>query len=695
MKITWLDSALKGFFFLILALFALASPLGNATEIQVNNYTFKDLGWSNSVTLNGYAPSNILFLPIPKTPSPLKATLHLKIAFSASLADSSRLEIKFNQTVLRTIAPPSTGSYVDLDIELPLTNLSDQWQELNFVAYLRSANSLCTPDVWIYVLPESTLSISVNQSVFSGTLNAIDQLFLNTNSINPISLLLLLSSPRSESLFLAFDVAQRLGQLTQNSKLSLNTAFMNFSSQQLNSQNVVLIGTAQELNQYPIYSQQIEQKLNETLQQDKGYILLEPSPYNPFNGLLTFTGADFAALHKAVAAFMAPDFDKIIAGHVASIDSVEVVAPKNTTLNWENTTLTALDYSDQTVMGLGHHTLSYTISLPTDEQPRSANIKTLITYPAAPGNNLSQITLVMNGQKQSVLQLSENHTQWSTQINSKALKPGANTLEYVFDLHLEHEECTMQNYNQIWATIYSDTEITILFDKHYPFAALNQFPVPFSGEINVILPNILSAEDISDLNRLFFKLGQLIPAKLLSLKYYKAADVDEPFIRLNNVLLYGTPNSNHWVQFALQFMPVSLENNNRVLKLPNEHIAAQVDHSTGLLELMNSPWHSQRSVFVLTGTDQKGLGKALNHFIDDSSRLKLNGNIAFINVDNSVEVINTDKGRYVSLKDQFSNWLINQTRNIIFFIKYYPQIFAYLLVFLVPLLIFIKRYKKK
>ncbi|MBA2656009.1 MAG: cellulose biosynthesis cyclic di-GMP-binding regulatory protein BcsB [Tatlockia sp.] len=135
---------------------SLESQVGKTSS---NTFSFKQLNWDRSQTLNGYKPNYTFFLPISKRAKPLTAKLHLKLAFSPLLTQGTRVNLKFNQTLIRRLEHvPDSNHEQSWDIKLPLTQLSQNWQALNFSAFLVSTKSLCDLAIWIYISPESNLT---------------------------------------------------------------------------------------------------------------------------------------------------------------------------------------------------------------------------------------------------------------------------------------------------------------------------------------------------------------------------------------------------------------------------------------------------------------------------------------------------------------------------------------------------------
>lgn len=686
------------FIALIVSCLCFADPVIPEPQTTTDTYTFKELGWDKSATLNGYKPGYTLYIPLAQYLNPQKAVLHLKLAFSSSLTEDTRLEIKFNQTLIRTVSVPADISQeLNLDIELPLTQLSADWQALYFSANLSSMKSLCNPDNWIYISPQSSVTVTTLGLPFKGTLNQIDTLFINPISIKPKSLMLLLpKNPANQEIFSLLRIALQIGKMAVNNKVVLQSDFLNEPDAQ-KTDNLILVGTTEHLFKdtgLQLNTLTSNPDVNEALINHAGIILLSPSPFNPFRGLLTFTGIDYSSLNKAVSAFLTPEFTKLASGSEAIIDKVQVQDVINDIGDWYQTTLDNLGYSDQSVSGLGRHELSYTIALPNARTPTNATVKTLITAPPFKLKDHSQVTLLVNGLKQSSFRLTQPHSSWEAQIDSSAMKPGINKLEYLIDLHLEDEHCSRENYDEIWATIHAATEFNTQFLSKSPQAMLSQFPVPFSSEATIILPDQLSRTDINNLTQLVFKFGQLIQPQSLSFNFLTSSEANEEFIRNHDIILYGTVANNPWIKFASDYMPVQLEGNSRILISSQKKIQFGGERFTGLLELVHSPWCEDKNVLLISGDNQAALSQTVAKFIDDKSRIALDGNIALINADSSVELLKSDDTRYFSFKNQIKRYLITIGKNTLYYVQNNPQIFIYLIALLVPLYIFFRQRKK-
>ncbi|RUQ81566.1 cellulose biosynthesis cyclic di-GMP-binding regulatory protein BcsB [Legionella septentrionalis] len=667
-------------------------------KTATNTYTFAELGWDNKVTLNGYAPVHTFYLPIAKKINPQKAILHLKVNFSPLLSEETRLDIKFNDTILRRISlPADVTQELSLDIELPPSQFSKDWQALEFMAYLAGSANLCNPNLWIYISPESSITITSISTPFSASLNQLPGLFVNPATLGPVPLMLLLPpQTNQQEIFSLLNLSLHLGSLSNNRKIMLNVKSISELTTEEKNQNLILIGIIEHLGLNTLTSSILAKPaIRGNQQQNSGFLMLAPSPFNNLYGLLTITGNNFAALHKAIEALFMPEFSQMATGQTAIVHQVKQNDEEKVIPNWYQTSLKKLGYPDQSVSGLGKHKLTYDIPLPNNRTPTGSKVKTYITAPGFTGKDSSQITLLVNGLKQSSFILTQEHSAWNVDIDVDAMKPGVNTLEYIINLHLKDERCTLINYDQVWATIHSETQFDTLFFEKFPQATLNQLPVPFAKEITLVVPAQLSKQDISNLTHFMFTFGRLMQPNFISFNFLDSATATEEYIRTHNIILYGTAAKNPWVQFAFDYMPFRLKNNERNLMLSQKTLTLEGQNATGLLELVSSPWSETHAVFLMSGTDEAGLAQAVNTFTDDKLRNDLNGNIALINSDHSVQIINSDDARYIPLKNQVWLHIKNWARNSLFYVTHHPQVFIYLFVFLVPLYIYLRRRKKQ
>lgn len=141
-------------------------------------------------------------------------------------------------------------------------------------------------------------------------------------------------------------------------------------------------------------------------------------------------------------------------------------------------------------------------------------------------------------------------------------------------------------------------------------------------------------------------------------------------------------------------MPVQLGQNSRLLKFPQKQMQISGEQTTGLLELMPSPWSERHAILLITGSNEQGLNLAVNTLTNDKKRLELNGNIALVNSDASTEILNSYDNRYISLKERISIRLSNFFKNIFYYLENHPQVFIYLIAVLVPFIILFRRRKK-
>lgn len=696
----------------LLALFFLqtafaAPPAADETNAMAfsggitKTYPFSQMGWDSAVTLNGYQPDYTFYFPTGRQQKMQRAVLHLKLSYPQSLSPDTSIVIKFNQSIISQLSIPASSSTTtsEWDIELPVNQFNKDWQAINFSAHLVSSKNLCDPAIWIYISPETSLTLTYETLPFTGTLNQLPLPFINPTSIDPVPTLLVLpKAPTNPEILALFQVVQRLGQLAGDSKTKLQsiTADQLTDAQQKNN-NLLFIGLANQLFNTPGYFQdalKTNNQVQSALHDKAGVIMLTQSAMNPMFGLLVLTGADLLSLQQAVSAFLTTEFTQLTAGQLAVINQISLKPRTPDRHPWYRATFKKLGYDNKSVSGLGSHKVSYKIPLPADRIPGNATLKTYITAPVLPGQALSQITLLVNGQRQSTMWLKKEQSSWSIDIKADLLKPGDNILDFLIELHQDNEECTRKNYYETWALIQSASYFEGSFQDGTPKATLNQLPVPFGDSFSIILPDNLSNETISNLTDFFFTLGNLFLSTTQTIEIKTANSVDEDYIRNHSLIIIGTPATNRWIPFTLDFLPVQIEDTSRILNTKKQYIQTTSDLTTGLLELVQSPWSENNAVLIITGNTEQALTRALQSISDNKIRATFNGNVVFINSDESFGVISSYGNRYLNLKHRFTRFIYNVYRNTLYTLKYHPQILIYVLAFIVPLVILYRRRKK-
>lgn len=138
--------------------FSPLNPSKSPNDVTTSTYTLKELG-GDAMILNGYQPVYTFYLPLAQSLHPQKVILHLKVKFSPLLNDETRLDIKFNQTLLSRVSlPADTSQELNLDIDVPLNHLLNDWQAFDFNAFFFGNSNLCNPNLWIYVSPQSSIT---------------------------------------------------------------------------------------------------------------------------------------------------------------------------------------------------------------------------------------------------------------------------------------------------------------------------------------------------------------------------------------------------------------------------------------------------------------------------------------------------------------------------------------------------------
>lgn len=666
--------------------YALDTPTTTATT---SRYTFKALGLDESISLNSFRSSRTVYVPVQKNQRILDMQLHLILAFSPKLTQNSLLKVYFNQRQIQSITAPFTNAEVEHTLTLPVPPYhTSAWQPLVFSAQFNPLQTFCDPESWIYISPKSYILLRYVEKPFTAKLNALPYPFINKDSpnttFNEIVTAAKASLPEQlAALYAAF-------YLGQNSKdIPTSLSYANDQEQKASPRyNRIFVGWDKSFvtTQFPKVT------LKNTATADTGILAIQASPKNPAKAELLLGGSSAAGLMKAVQSLADPQYTAVMPGETAEITDLKTLAPAQDISQFFSTSFQKLGYDNQSVSGLGRHKITYEIPMLNNKTTLNAQVKTNITAPIGEGKQY-HITLLLNGQKQATTRLQDYHTQWTVSLAKAAFKPGINSLSYWIDLHQAQENCSPQEFDLNWITMYANSEFSAQYQNAYPKANLNDFPVPFAGEVDLIVPDTLQTADMRNLIPLVFKIGQLTAKQAINLRIITAKHLDESTLAQHNLIFYGLPTEHSWLAKTLETLPVRFSQNTRSLQGSKGLLTLKTTAGIGMLQIQPSPWAKERSILMITANTPDMLAKASKAFTSNRKRLDLNGNIAIMNTGGQMQAIQLYSGAY---SDFTNRLMLNGKRfwqNSLYYLRYNPEIFLYALVFIVPLFIYVRRRK--
>jgi hypothetical protein len=617
------------------------SPSKSQNTNASKTYTFKQLKWDDSSKLKGSQATATFYLPILKQWKYTGAKLRLIISHSPLLQDDSSLTLQINNEPVSTLLLNKTNAESGVwYIDIPASAFNGDWLALNFISSLRITADLCkdndNPGNWAYISPDSALTINYAKIPFTMGLNQLPYPFIYKNQFEPsTSLLVLPQNFSATELESALRVMRALGAQLNYNYIDLSvTTVEALTEQQKQNNNLILLGRSEQLSSLRSYTK----VTNQGQAPDTGVISLETSPWNQTNALLTITGETDLAVEKAAIAFSNPQFSKLANDKIALVPEAPKISKQEEQSHSKNNTpvtLKELGYEDQTALGMGLSSLSYTFSLPNNKMPENLILKTILSHSSFSKVDHSMLTVAINGVRQASTFLTssnENNASWPITIPQNSLNPGKNTLTYTFDLHLPMVGDCAPRYNyEAWGVIHSTTSLTTKFSTLVPRISLGYFPLAFSDTTLIIIPDKLDIPQLNAFAQLALKLGALLGYEHPFFTVLSANKVDPSVLAKQSNILIGTTQNNPWITKAMAKSSFKIEGNKVILYDKKNKLSLVNNEPVAVVELMNSPWNYDKNTLLITGTYANNVASAMSLLTDDKLRPQLTGNVATLN----------------------------------------------------------------
>ncbi len=380
-----------------------------------------------------------------------------------------------------------------------------------------------------------------------------------------------------------------------------------------------------------------------------GIIQETVSPWNPGKVVIVLTGLSDKSLQKAGRALGATTGFPGMDGPVALVKSADILADRTPVIN-EDSTFKALGYQDVKASYYSD-LLQVNFDVPpgwaVDED---AALRLHYSYSAAMSEMFSALEIGLNGLPlKSILLDKQDITDdlWAmVNIPKDTLNAGPNRLS--FKLISDYPECVSYQVAQsYWARIFSDSYLHLPHTIVPVDFSLDQFPYIFTtqsdlSDVTFALPTQTSQEQLHGLAQLASFLGyaaggdQFLP----SVVWEKSASETSAD---SNIIAYGRPTENLTISAINDSLPQRfIPGTDKILQNPENIIYRMPDdYEFGYIELLPSPWKSDKAVLVITGTTDRSASWSLGALMNDQLNYKLTGNLAILTSDNDLRSLDT------------------------------------------------------
>ena len=620
---------------------------GPVAPAQPGVISMADLGL-NDDTLHGRGFSGLYFFPGPGE-YPLSASGSvLELVFSAtSLAGpDSAMTVSWNGVPIADI--PLANSKEDrqsVKINIPTDRIDPVSNRLTLVGSLDlSATTVCrddSPANHVTIYKETAVHYALSDTHPRPTpqppdLGRYPSPFFDAAPTSTSSLLLLLpKNPDDDVLRATAAISAGLGH-------AAGSRALNFSVSEdpgkltgdMAQANVIFIGAAKDLPglrdvpKLPITFSGDGKILRDGTPtgQDDGVLAEAQSPANPGRMILAITGNTTAGVMKAASALSSARTARLLGGNLAVISQLqnEPANANQTPAGRRVVTLADLGRPDQTVDGLGDHTVSFKVELPGVPQgSQGLNLNLVTSHSGLLDAANSSLRVTVNGIPLNSIGLKGvEQSRDSTQVRlpPSALRSGVNSFDVTFTLRLaaspvQTSVCPAVPGEQAWAVLHNSSSLQLptQFGSSTD-ADLAGYPYPFLSSTGLEKTTFVvpSQFDLNPFVRYCADLGRSLTDDSAPPDVVRANEF-QPSSTNANLIIWGTPEQNPVIEQLNDNLPLGITPGapKRYVFGSNILLSVRDSSNLGVIQEIASPWNEGRRILVISGTVPDALSMAV------------------------------------------------------------------------------------
>jgi hypothetical protein len=592
--------------------------------------------------------------------------LSLGVSFNSAVSTTAEvpvisgglMTVQFNSVTvdILSLTQVGDGTYT---LSIPASALESRRDDGRMeLSLLLDAGFSCDFDQQMLVIIHPTSYINLpHQSVAPDT-NLVnfpspiyqDSVFLDS------ALIIVPDEPTSAELQSVISVSAGFGNIAKNNlALDLVTA-SGVTAEQLANNHLILIGKAETLP--------LRDELDLPLPvgdggfqvvdggQDDGVIELVNSTWSTSHVVLVVSGNTDAGVVKAAQALSTGVLRPNRLPNLAIIDAVQSrPLPSSQPVDQ---TLADLGYETELIEGRGLSILSYDFYIPPGwNVANDAYFQLAFAHSALLNFDRSGLVVSLNGSPIGSAQLtdltaSNTKNQITIDLPASEVVSGINTLDIEADL-LPIDNCATPNLQGLWATIWSDSvlHLPLILAPVDPVSTfdLSTFPSPFTFD-----PSLSDAAFVLPHNdpdawhsaiRIAQYLGDQGNPPVVTLKTFYGDELTEDERANYNLLIVGRATQLPVIGEINENLPAPFIENSDIAQENNMQVTFRFPPETplGYLQLLTSPWNSERVVLAALGNTAQGVKWSGSALIDAPMRSQIAGNFAVIN---NQQVVTTD-----------------------------------------------------
>jgi len=637
----------------------------SAQEVQLANvFSFEQLGYSEKLLIGPF-DATTLFFSLPanmKLTSGSSVFLKYALAWSGGSETTSiegvggTLLVYFNDELIDTIILNS-DSPLEKEIIIPDEALKIVEPDgRNRLRLYLNADVNCRYDnvhTTLLVSKNSQFNLEYEEVAPVADLSALPHPIYQPDSIVPNSALVVIPDmPEAFELQAALTAMAGLGSITNGDLLVSMVTAGQLNEEMVASKHLIFVGLAKNFPSLQVANLPIPLSGSglalEQGHDEDGVVQIGTSPWSQSNVVLFVGGNSKEAVIKASQAFST---GKIVAVEKPDVSLISTVNPSTQdSVISEDMTFKDLGYESQTMGLFGETYLSYTFyTSPEQAASEGAYIDLVVSHSDLINYEGTGLSVRLNDEVVGGLQLSkETPATLQIKLTPGVIRRGINRLEIISDI-IPFFTCYSTDLSSTWVTISETSKIHLpISDQKLSIGDnvnLREFPYMFLGHRNlsdlafVLAPNDPVSWDYAA--RVAYYIGAKGSVPLVNLYATYADNIPDEILQKYNLITFGQASKLPFVSKINDLLPAPFKAGSDEAVQPSMQVNYSLlpDSSVGYLQLLPSPWNSDRVILAVLGNNLDGIPMAGTTLMQDDLVARLAGNFAVLYAD---QVVTTD-----------------------------------------------------
>ncbi|MBL8089643.1 MAG: cellulose biosynthesis cyclic di-GMP-binding regulatory protein BcsB [Anaerolineales bacterium] len=605
-------------------------------DIQITEnratFTFADLGISERTLLSPFSQTAILF----STPADWQITAGSTIQFQFDVLISGaglsvdddtsylagvNLVFRFNNVVLGVVSVDKSGSYTQT---FPIPSeafVPTRADGRHIISVALDAELSCNYELSASVSLKLNSVVDLFYQKTNPNLNLSKlpaPFYLDNSLVKDSTLIIINDNPSPVEIQSAMNVIAGLGAMIED---EYNFQLLNYSKldETLRSQNnLIFVGFQKD---FAVLSEVEFQSLTDTTNniiEDDGILHLALSPWNQSKSILLVSGNSFEGLSKAAHAFSTGNVLVYQEPYVAYVSNVQFLPTEIPAV--EEFKIEDLGYASLTLEGSGSSTEEIVFYASKSQiATTDAYFEIVYNHSGLTQYTSSAFSLYLNGNVFFTKVLSketEQVTKLQVRIPPGFLRQGENILEIEANM-IAFPTCENANILRPWFTVSNQSsffmpvaqsgasQIFLRDLKFYP----EMFTISSDlGEVAFILPaGDLEAWQIAA--QIAYELGANVQPDIANLQVAFGDAVPDEIKENRSLIIIGKPNALPIVSDINDLLPAPFNFEDNTASERQLLISYRIPQgqSIGYLELLQSPFNSEKTILIVSGNTNEGV----------------------------------------------------------------------------------------